>query len=42
MSQIASKNFATRCLFTDHFNHKSLNKTACRTPSVNPRQLCAH
>ena len=25
-------------LITDH----TVNKTTCRTPSVNPREICAH
>ena len=41
-SQIASKTFAIQLFLTDHFNHKTANKTACRTPSVNPRQLWVH
>ena len=28
--------------FTDHLNHKVVNKTTCRTPSANPFQLWAH
>ena len=27
---------------TDHLKYKTVNKTACRTPAGNPRQLCAH
>ena len=40
--QVASNTFATQCFFTDHLNHKIVNKTTCRTPSANPRQLWAH
>ena len=36
------KSLATQCFFTDHLKHKTVNKTTCRTPSVNPRKLCAH
>ena len=28
--------------FTDHLNHKVVNKTTCRTPLANPFQLWAH
>ena len=28
--------------FTDHLNHKTVNKIPCRTPSANPRQVCTH
>ena len=28
--------------FTDHLNHKTVNKTTCRTTTVNPCQLWAH
>ena len=28
--------------FTDHLKHKIVNKEACRMPSANPRQQCAH
>ena len=41
MSQIASKTFATQCFFTDHFNHKTVNKTTYRTLSANPCKLWA-
>ena len=41
ISEIAGKSLAVQCFFTDHFNHKSVNKTTCRMPSVNPRQLWA-
>ena len=27
--------------FTDHLKQKTVNKTTCRTPKANPRQLCA-
>ena len=37
--QIACKTFATQCYFTDHLNHETVNKTACRTSSVDPRQI---
>ena len=39
ISQVASKTSATQCFFTDHLNLKIVNKTTCRTPSKNPRQL---
>ena len=42
ISEIAIKTFATECFFTDHLNHKTVNKTTCRKSSVNPRQLWAH
>ena len=42
MSQIASKIFATQCLFSEHLNHKTVNKATCRTPSANPCQLWTH
>ena len=32
----------TQYIFTDHSKHKTVNKLTCRTPSANPRQLCAH
>ena len=39
-SLIASKTFATQCfaqpLLTEQLNHKTVNKTTCRTPSANP------
>ena len=38
----ASKGFATFCFFTDHLNHKIMNKTTCRTTSANPSQLWTH
>ena len=28
--------------FTDHVNHKTVNKTTFRMPSANPYQLCIH
>ena len=31
-----------QCFFSDHLNHKTVNKTTCRMPSENPRQLWAH
>ena len=31
-----------KSFFTDHLKQKNVNKTTCRTPSSNPRQLCAH
>ena len=40
--QIVSKVFAAQCFFTDHVNHKSVNKTTGRTLSVNPSNLCVH
>ena len=33
------KSFAIQCFFSDHFNHKIVNKTTCRKPSANSRQL---
>ena len=39
VSQIASETFARQCFFTDHLNHKIVNKTTCRKPSANPHQL---
>ena len=39
---LRSKTFATRCLFTDHLNHKTVNKATCRTLSASPHQLWAH
>ena len=39
MSQIAGKSFATKCFFTDHWNHKTVNKTTCRTLLADLRQL---
>ena len=39
---MASKTFASQCFFTDHWNHKTVNKKTCRKPSANPRQLWAH
>ena len=42
ISKIPCKVFATQCFFTDHLKHKFLNKTTCRPPSANPRQLCTH
>ena len=36
------KILATQCFFTDHLNHKTVNKKACRMPSANSRQQCAH
>ena len=38
----ASKGFATFCFFTDHLNHKIMNKTTCRTTTANPSQLWTH
>ena len=37
-----SKTFATECFFTDYLNHKTVNKTTCRTPSANTRQVWAY
>ena len=31
-----------RVFFTDRLNHKTVNKTICRTLSANPHQLCDH
>ena len=42
ISKIDSKIFTTQCFFIDHLNHKTVNKTTSRTPSANPRRLCAH
>ena len=39
---IFSKTLATQLFFTDHLNHKTVNKTTWRTPSANPRQLWVH
>ena len=39
VSQIASETFARQCFFTDHLNHKIVNKTTCRKPPANPHQL---
>ena len=39
VSQVVSKNFATQCFFSDHLKHEIVNKTTCRVPSRNPRQL---
>ena len=39
MSQIASKTLTTQYFYTDHLNHKTVNKATCITPSANPRQL---
>ena len=36
------KIFATQCYFTDLLEHKITNKTTCRIPLANPRQLLAH
>ena len=41
-SQIPCKIYATQCFFTDHLKHKTVNIMTCRTPSADPRQLCAH
>ena len=32
----------TQCFFTDHLNHKTVNKTTFRTPLANLHLLCAH
>ena len=40
--QIPNKTFAPQCFFTEHLDQKTVNKTTCRTPSANPRQLCAY
>ena len=37
--RLTSKIFATQCSFDDHIRHKIVNKTTCRTPNANPRQL---
>ena len=42
MEKFLAKNFTTQCFFIDHLNRKTINKTTCRTPSVNPHQLWAH
>ena len=39
ISQIACKTFATQCFYTNHLKHKTVNKTICKMPPVNPRQL---
>ena len=40
--KLSSKVFATQCFFTDHLKNKTVNKSSCRMPSANPRQLSAH
>ena len=42
LSQIPYKIFATQCFSTDHLKRKIVNKITFRTPSANPRQLCAN
>ena len=37
-----SKTFAIQFFFTDNLNQKTVNKTTCRTPSENTRQLWVH
>ena len=39
VSKIPCKIFDTQCFFTDHLEHKTVNKTTCRTPLANPRQF---
>ena len=34
--QIPCKIFAKQFFFTDHLERKTVNKTTCRTPLVNP------
>ena len=34
ISHIASKTCTTQCIFTDHLNHKTVNKAICRMPSA--------
>ena len=41
LSQIPCKIFTPQCFLTNHLKHKTVNKTTCRTPSANPRQLRA-
>ena len=41
LSQVPGKIFTTKSFFTNHLKHKTVNKSTCRMPSVNPRQLCA-
>ena len=41
LSQIPCKVFPAKCFFTDHLKQKTLNKTTCRMPSANSRQLFA-
>ena len=42
MSKNNIKTFAEQCFFTDHLNHKTVNKITYRAPSANPPQLCVH
>ena len=42
LSQIPCKIFPTQRFLNDHLKQKTLNKTTCRMPSVNPHPLCAH
>ena len=39
VSQLGNEIFATQCFFTDHLKNKIVNKTTCRIPSTNSRQL---
>ena len=32
----------TQSFFADNLNYKTVSKTTCRTPSINPCQVCAH
>ena len=38
-SETATKIFATKCFFTDHSIHKTVNKANFRAPSSKPPQL---
>ena len=40
--KLPCKIFATKCLFTDHLQNKTVNQSTCRMPSANPRQSLAH
>ena len=42
VSRIANKIFATQRFCTDYLKHKNINKTTCRMPSANPRNLCVY
>ena len=42
ISQISSKIFASQCFLSDHLNKKTVNKTTCRMPSANSRELWVH
>ena len=34
--------FIAQCFFTNHLNHKTVNKATCRTLSANPCKLLGH